>query len=65
MKEKLGKIVKFKKAKLPTNKKIIGNYCWLEPLNIKKHSLSLYKNFSKDKKNIIGAIYLMDLLKII
>ena len=55
MREKLGKIVKFKKAKSPTNKKIIGNYCWLEPLNIKKHSLSLYKNFSKDKKNIIWS----------
>ena len=45
--------VKFKKAKLPLKKKLIGKYCNLEPINIKKHSISLYKNFSLDKKNII------------
>ena len=53
MKRTLGKIVKFKKAKLPSDKKLLGNYCWLEPLNIKKHSLSLYKNFLLDKKKEI------------
>jgi len=53
MKKKLGKIVKFKKAKFPNKKTIIGKYCNLEPLNINKHSLELYKNFSLDKKNII------------
>ena len=47
--------VKFKKAKLPLKKKLIGKYCNLEPINIKKHSISLYKNFSLDKKNIIWA----------
>ena len=45
--------VKFKKAKLPLKKKLIGKYCNLEPINIKKHSISLYKNFSLDKKNVI------------
>ena len=53
MKKLLGKIVKFKKVKLPSKKKLIGKYCQLEPLNIKKHSLQLYKNFLLDKKNII------------
>ena len=50
MKKKLGKIVKFKKSKTPDKKIIIGKYCNLEPLNINKHSLELYKNFSLDKK---------------
>ena len=53
MKKSLGNIIKFKKAKPPLNKKIIGNYCLLEPLNIRKHSLQLYKNFLRDKKNRI------------
>ena len=53
MRLKLGFSVKFKKAKLPLKKKLIGKYCNLEPINIKKHSISLYKNFSLDKKNII------------
>ena len=48
-----GFTVKFKKAKLPSKKKLIGKYCFLEPVNIKKHSKDLYKNFSLDKKNII------------
>ena len=33
--------VKFKKAKLPLKKKLIGKYCNLEPINIKKHSKDL------------------------
>ena len=53
MKLKLGFTVKFKKIKLPSKKKLIGKYCFLEPINIKKHSKDLYKNFSLDKKNII------------
>ena len=48
-----GFTVKFKKAKLPSKKKLIGKYCFLEPVNIQKHSKDLYKNFSLDKKNII------------
>ena len=53
MKLTLGFAVKFKKAKLPSKKKLIGKYCFLEPINIRKHSKDLYKNFSLDKKNII------------
>ena len=53
MKLKLGYPVKFKKVKLPSKKKLIGKYCNLEPINIRKHSISLYKNFSLDKKNTI------------
>jgi len=53
MKLPIGFVVKFKKAKLPSKKKLIGKYCFLEPINIRKHSKDLYKNFSLDKKNII------------
>ena len=53
MKLTLGFAVKFKKAKFPSKKKLIGKYCFLEPINIRKHSKDLYKNFSLDKKNII------------
>ena len=53
MKLTLGFAVKFKKTKLPSKKKLIGKYCFLEPINIRKHSKDLYKNFSLDKKNII------------
>ena len=53
MKLKLGYPVKFKKAKLPSKKKLIGEYCFLEPINIRKHSKDLYKNYSLDKKNVI------------
>ena len=59
MKKSLGNVIKFKKAKPPLNKKIIGNYCLLEPLNIRKHSLQLYKNFLRDKKIEFGIICLM------
>jgi len=44
--------VKFKKAKLPSKKKLIGKYCLLEPINVKRHSKDLFKNFSIDKKGI-------------
>ena len=53
MKLTLGFAVKFKKIKLPSKKKLIGKYCFLEPINIRKHSKDLYKNYSLDKKNII------------
>ena len=52
-KSKLGPKVKFKKAKLPLKKKLVGNYTILEPLNVSKHSKGLYTEYSKDKKNII------------
>tara|TARA_B100001758_G_C18202727_1_gene500710 strand:- start:125 stop:805 length:681 start_codon:yes stop_codon:yes gene_type:complete len=50
---KLGPKVKFKIAKLPSKKKLIGDYTILEPLNLKKHSRELHLNYLKDKKNII------------
>ena len=53
IKLKLGPKVKFKKAKLPEKKKLVGNYTILEPLNISKHSKDLYLQYSNDKKNII------------
>jgi len=53
IKQKIGKRVKFKKAKFPLNKKIVGRYSYLEPLKVNKHSKDLYNNFLRDKKNII------------
>ena len=52
MKLPISFIVKFKKAKFPSKKRLIGKYCYLEPINVKKHSKDLFKNFSKDKKGI-------------
>jgi RimJ/RimL family protein N-acetyltransferase len=52
-KPKLGFLVKFEKAKLPTNLCLVGKYSILEPINVKKHTEDLYKNYSKDKKNLI------------
>ena len=52
MKNKMGYRVKFIKAKFPSKKKLIGKYCYLETVNVKKHSKDLFKNFSKDKKGI-------------
>jgi len=49
----VGKKVNFKKAKLPFKKKLLGQYVILEPLSVQKHAEDLFKNFSKDKKNII------------
>ena len=53
----LGPKVHFKKAKFPLKKKLIGKYCFLEPINVQRHSKDLFNNFSKDKRNIIW-IYL-------
>jgi len=47
-----GNRVNFKKAKIPSKKKLNGKYCFLEPVNSKKHSKDLFKNFSLDKKGI-------------
>ena len=52
MKNKMGYRVKFIKAKFPSKKRLVGKYCYLEPVNVKKHSKDLFKNFSKDKKGI-------------
>ena len=49
---KIGYPVNFRKAKLPSKKKLMGHYTILEPLQIKKHSIDLFKNFSNDKKGI-------------
>ena len=49
MKKLLGKIVKFKKVKLPSKKKLIGKYCQLEPLNIKKKLMAGKLNQMKKK----------------
>ena len=54
---KLGPKVRFKKAKLPLKKKLMGKYTILEPLNVAKHSKELYFQYSKDKKK-----YYLDLL---
>ena len=52
MKFPIGFSVKFKKAKLPSTRKLVGKYCFLEPVNIQRHSKDLFKNFSLDKKGI-------------
>ena len=44
--------VNFKKAKIPSKKRLNGKYCFLEPASSKKHSKDLFKNFSLDKKDI-------------
>ena len=49
----LGPKVHFKKAKFPLKKKLIGKYCFLDPINVHRHSKDLFNNFSKDKRNII------------
>ena len=50
---KIGCPVNFRKAKLPSKKKLVGNYTILEPLQIKKHSNTLFKSFAKDKSKDI------------
>ena len=46
----LGSKINFKKARIPSKKKLNGKYCFLEPINSKKHSKDLFKNLSLDKK---------------
>ena len=48
----IGAPVKFKTAKLPSKQKLIGKYCFLEPVNIQRHSKDLFNNFALDKKGI-------------
>ena len=52
-KPKVGYLVNFKKAKLPTKQRLVGKYSILEPIDVKKHAEDLYKNYSEDKKNLI------------
>ena len=52
MKFPIGFSIKFKKAQLPSTRKLVGKYCFLEPVNIRRHSKDLFKNFSLDKKGI-------------
>ena len=49
---KIGFPVQFKRAKLPSKKKLVGKYCFLEPVNVQRHSKDLFKNFLLDKKGI-------------
>jgi hypothetical protein len=60
---RLGYPVNFQKAKLPSKKKLMGQYTILEPLQIKKHSIDLFKIFLKIKKVLIGFICHKDHLK--
>jgi len=46
---KIGYSVNFKKAKLPSKRKLIGKYSILEPININKHLKDLFNNFSLDR----------------
>ena len=55
MKQRIGILTNFKKAKIPSKKNLNGKYVALEPININKHSKDLYANFSKDKANRIWA----------
>ena len=50
---KLGFPIRFKKAKLPSKEKLEDKFSILEPIETNKHATDLYKNFLKDKKNII------------
>ena len=49
MQLKIGYSINFKKAKLPSKKKLIGKYSILEPININKHLKDLFNNFSLDR----------------
>ena len=62
-KQKLGVPVNFRKAKLPSNKKIIGRYSYLEPIKINKHANDLFKNYLLDllnKENIPNTEVISD-----
>ncbi len=52
MKLPIGFPIKFKKAKFPSKRKLVGKYCFLEPVNVQRHSKDLFKNFLLDKKGI-------------
>ena len=46
----LGKKVKFKKPKLPSQKYLLGKFVILEPISTKKHKTDLFECFKLDKK---------------
>ena len=50
---KIGFSVNFKKAKLPSKKKLIGEYSILEPINTNKHLKDLFNNFSLDRTKML------------
>ena len=52
---KIGFSVNFKKAKLPSKKKLIGKYSILEPINVNKHLKDLFNSFSLDKTKKLWA----------
>ena len=53
IKQKLGMPVHFKKAKFPSNRKIIGRYSYLEPIKINRHANDLFNNYSLDNTNTL------------
>ena len=55
MQLKISYSVNFKKAKLPSKKKLIGKYSILEPININKHLKDLFNNFSLDRTKMLWA----------
>jgi len=52
---KISYSVNFKKAKLPSKRKLIGKYSILEPININKHLKDLFNNFSLDRTKTLWA----------
>jgi len=50
---KISYSVNFKKAKLPSKRKLIGKYSILEPININKHLKDLFNNFSLDRTKML------------
>jgi RimJ/RimL family protein N-acetyltransferase len=50
---KIGYSINFKKAKLPSKKKLIGKYSILEPININKHLKDLFNNFLLDRTKML------------
>ena len=50
---KISYSVNFKKAKLPSKRKLIGKYSILEPINTNKHLKDLFNNFSLDRTKML------------
>ena len=55
MQLKISYSVNFKKAKLPSKRKLIGKYSILEPININKHLKDLFNNFSLDRTKTLWS----------
>jgi len=53
MSSKISYSVNFRSAKFPSKKRLVGKYSILAPLNFKKHTDELFKNFSLDKTNTL------------